>query len=621
MIKHFLSLFLFAVFLIPATAHAVNPDLPVRDTRYAAKYVSQSVADPVVIEAGATREVTVTFRNTGEATWQTTGAYATAYAVDPKYRSSAFANSSWIKTSNPAKFAAPVAPGQTGTLTLSLTAPTTPGTYTEEFYLAADNYTWMDNGYFYIKVQVVPATTASAAEVVAQKEEIAVSPKTPESDTEETPVIAEDQISKFFISKRDWETAGGEVQRVRVAFRNITDEMLTELTVVPLAERDAMFASDEWLGRGTIATFADMAPDEVQMTDIFINSPSKVGKYRFDLALARDGEILRGSIFTMDVTVTADAPPSYERPRYALPAVPVQYRMETQPTIRVGLAKIETGSMTFVSAEDTYLLIADGKPVIELAAGVSATLSYNGGVYSYRDSAGQTYQSASYLRLQPANNPDAIFTLGGGFGRDVTWKGRTEFNTYRGSVELRLADDSARTLYAINDLPMEDYTAGVAEVSNSAPTEFLKAQSILARTYAYYIIGTNKYRDRYFDVVAHTGDQLYLGTAIEETTPNYLAAARETRGEMVTYEDNVVITPYFGNSEGTTRGFHEVWGGAVKPWLVSVSAEFDLGRAKYGHGVGMSQRDAMARATNLGATYDELIKHYYTGVEVERMYE
>ena len=36
----------------------------------------------------------------------------------------------------------------------------------------------------------------------------------------------------------------------------------------------------------------------------------------------------------------------------------------------------------------------------------------------------------------------------------------------------------------------------------------------------------------------------------------------------------------------------------------------------YGHGVGMSQTGADSMAKN-GSTYDDIIKHYYTGVEIK----
>ena len=38
----------------------------------------------------------------------------------------------------------------------------------------------------------------------------------------------------------------------------------------------------------------------------------------------------------------------------------------------------------------------------------------------------------------------------------------------------------------------------------------------------------------------------------------------------------------------------------------------------YGHGVGMSQWGANAMAKN-GSSYDEILKHYYTGIEIANL--
>jgi peptidoglycan hydrolase-like amidase len=204
--------------------------------------------------------------------------------------------------------------------------------------------------------------------------------------------------------------------------------------------------------------------------------------------------------------------------------------------------------------------------------------------------------------------------------RVIKWKGGSRnFNQYRGGMEYHLTD--AGTMYVINDLLLEDYAAGIGETSNLAPMEMQKAQAVAARTYAYFVANsTDKHDSRNFDVVATTGDQLYLGYVGETITPNFVAAVAATRGLMVTYDHNIVITPYFGHSNGKTRSWTQVWGGTPKPWLVSVKANYDKGLARYGHGVGMSQRDAALRAQKDGWDWEKLVKHYYTGVEVERMY-
>ena len=66
------GLFMALFSISPAkAANVTHPDF--RDTSYQAKFVSQSIPDPVVIEAGTTKEVTVKIKNTGSATWKKDG--------------------------------------------------------------------------------------------------------------------------------------------------------------------------------------------------------------------------------------------------------------------------------------------------------------------------------------------------------------------------------------------------------------------------------------------------------------------------------------------------------------------------------------------------------------------
>jgi peptidoglycan hydrolase-like amidase len=47
---------------------------------------------------------------------------------------------------------------------------------------------------------------------------------------------------------------------------------------------------------------------------------------------------------------------------------------------------------------------------------------------------------------------------------------------------------------------------------------------------------------------------------------------------------------------------------------------YDKGKTMWGHGVGISGSDALARAGKDGWLYDQILKYYYTGVEVEKIY-
>ncbi len=294
----------------------------------------------------------------------------------------------------------------------------------------------------------------------------------------------------------------------------------------------------------------------------------------------------------------------------------LQFAIE-EPRIRVGLLKPQS-FVQFRSEEADYDIYDGETKLGVLPMDRLGVLKYEDGKYRFTG-AGMEFVSDKYFRLSPVDNPHAVFILPN-IERRVKWAKSVNFNAYRGALEYRLTQDG-KTMYLINDVLMEDYVAGVAETSSVAPMEYMKALLTAARTYAYYVREhTTKHDKRNFDVVATTGDQLYLGVEHERFAPRVAEAARATRGYYVTFEDAVVITPYFARSNGKTRPWGDVWRG-TKPWLVSVAAIYDTGRSRYGHGVGMSQNDAAARAKKEGADWQTLVRYYYTGVEVEQLYQ
>jgi len=89
---------------------------------------------------------------------------------------------------------------------------------------------------------------------------------------------------------------------------------------------------------------------------------------------------------------------------------------------------------------------------------------------------------------------------------------------------------------------------------------------------------------------------------------------------MVTYNGAPVVTFYFSHSDGATKSWEETFGDTNRPWLQSVEAIYDTGLKMSGHGIGMSNHDASVRAAHDGWTYYQLLKYYYTGTEVEKIY-
>ena len=153
-----------------------------------------------------------------------------------------------------------------------------------------------------------------------------------------------------------------------------------------------------------------------------------------------------------------------------------------------------------------------------------------------------------------------------GEGRVTTLTGH---GSYRGVLEF--APTVFRGLTVENVVGLDDYLQGVvpAESPASWPAEALRAQAIAARTYA---ITTAKSAD--FDHYADTRSQVYKGVGIETAATN--AAVADTRGQIVTYQGQPVVTYFFSTSGGRTEAVENTsLGDEPKPWLQSVVDSYD----------------------------------------------
>lgn len=252
-----------------------------------------------------------------------------------------------------------------------------------------------------------------------------------------------------------------------------------------------------------------------------------------------------------------------------------------------------------------------------------------------------------------------------------------------------------------------------AEMPASFEMEALKAQAVAARSYlvsrqnAYRISGTpeeHKGADMCTDPthckawISEEKRRESWGTESEKNWEKIKRAVDETKGEVITYNNEVISAVFHSTSSGKTENSKDVWGGD-RPYLVSVESPGDAFSPKYksekemsldefkkiakdniegvdfekgligniarsdaggiltveiggvavkgtvfrkiydlrstnveinidgkkvrfdvtgfGHGVGMSQYGANYLAQQ-GKTYQEILKTYYTGVEITK---
>ncbi|MGH7683784.1 MAG: SpoIID/LytB domain-containing protein [Vulcanimicrobiaceae bacterium] len=142
--------------------------------------------------------------------------------------------------------------------------------------------------------------------------------------------------------------------------------------------------------------------------------------------------------------------------------------------------------------------------------------------------------------------------------------------TYRGGFSIVDGPDRVPALVAT--LPLDAYLYGVVplEIGRRWPDGALQAQAIVARTYA---LG-HRLRNRPYDVVANTADQVWGGTAAESADTN--AAVDATEGQFVTYSGGLASVFYSSSCGGHTADAAGLWGGVAIPYLRGVADPYCL---------------------------------------------
>jgi len=179
------------------------------------------------------------------------------------------------------------------------------------------------------------------------------------------------------------------------------------------------------------------------------------------------------------------------------------------------------------------------------------------------------------------NNPcllrrgtDAVLYVDGRALRRLTvsapGKVRINGKNYRGVFDLYPTD---KGLLLVNELPLEEYLVGLinCEISSLWPIEAVKAQAVIARSYAIY--QKDARRSALYHLESSVMDQVYAGVDIEDSRA--LRAVQDTTGEVLTYSGRIIQAFYHSNCGGHTEASRNVWG-ADLPYLQGVDCRYCL---------------------------------------------
>ena len=134
-----------------------------------------------------------------------------------------------------------------------------------------------------------------------------------------------------------------------------------------------------------------------------------------------------------------------------------------------------------------------------------------------------------------------------------------------------------KTSKGIIKVPLEEYVVGViaGEMPINFHIEALKAQAVAART---YVLKKISYNNEY-DVSDNTNDQMYytyeyLKNKWQDKYVEYIniykKAVLETKGQYITYNNEIIDALYFSTSVGYTENSEDVFN--YKPYLRSVKS-------------------------------------------------
>jgi peptidoglycan hydrolase-like amidase len=456
------------------------------------------------------------------------------------------------------------------------------------------------------------------------------------------------------VSASEITIAPGKAITIEAKFKNTGNYTWTKnnynfvaLATVEPTMRYSDFQHKFWEEYFRVARISEksVAPGAIATVRFAIEAPTKAGEYieKFQL-VARRLDWIEGGEITLYINVGNVAkkmvhkPVSYEKtPIVTTHIVSTQYNDQNNPTPNSNInnspvAPIKTtnlGPTMRVGLYDTKMpvsVVANGDYYIKDATGkILATKKSEQGTSASFDWMNKNYIVSSdnfhtntkqYIRFELADPANSFFTITS-YDARPSFNPKVNYNDFRYILELRYTP-ATKKLWVINELPMEKYLLGISETQKYAPIEFLKAMAISARTYGmYHQERQTKHATEYFTVDSKY-DQVYRGAAIEDILTDYKTAVEATNGLVVTYDDKIAITPYFASSDGRTRSFAEVWYNEV-PWLQSVTTEYEPDGTLKGHGVGLSAVDAHRRA-KAGASYDEILNHYYTGITIKTIY-
>jgi len=331
-----------------------------------------------------------------------------------------------------------------------------------------------------------------------------------------------------------------------------------------------------------------------------------------DIITVNASEMAKYSIVTEIVSSVSSSPtPSPVLTPTSTPQIPAI--VSGEPKIRIAIFSPDAGYRVKIKASNAYDVYLDGKLLVSKNPGAETTYLLDKDVW---------------LKFV-SKSPDTIFEILSYEDRP-SWKPEANYNKFRGDIEIKYSQKSKK-IWVINELLLEDYLLGLAESVQGDHPEFLKAMIVSSRSYVlFHFKRGGKYgADEIFHLKNTSSDQLYKGYGREEFAPDLVKAVEDTTGQVATFQDKVIRAVYSSGAPVATRSACAIFQGEF------CDKSYDYLQGGVPSPLGSSYKNSSCDSTNhcvglmadgarylasQGKTWQEILKYYYSGIEIKKMY-
>lgn len=176
------------------------------------------------------------------------------------------------------------------------------------------------------------------------------------------------------------------------------------------------------------------------------------------------------------------------------------------------------------------------------------------------------------------------------------------------ALRVKMADGQVR------QVTVEEYLRGLLpnEMSPIASMEALKAQAVALRCYLARTARAPRHESEGADLCTTDHCKLWHPNHYERTDQ----AVQQTVSVVAMYDGQIINASTFQRCNGRTRTSQEVWHTTLA-YCRSVTCTVS-GGTQQGHGVGMCRQGAQ-RMAEQGASFEDILRHYFTGIEVTEL--